>query len=99
MPFGLTNAPATFQDLMNTAFKPYLRKFILVFFDDILVYSLDLNSRMHHLALTIKLLFQHQLYAKPSKCTFGQTKLEYLGHIISKEGVSADQTKIEAMIS
>lgn len=98
MPFGLTNAPATFQDLLNTVFKPYLRKFILVFFYDILVYSKSLQEHVKHLTATLQMLQQHQLYAKMSKCTFAQFQLENLDHIISKEGVAADKTKIEAMI-
>lgn len=99
MPFGLTNAPATFQALMNQVFSKHLRKFILVFFDDILVYSPDTQSHKEHLNYTLDILRQNTLFAKRSKCSFAQDKVEYLGHIISAEGVSADPNKIAAMVS
>jgi hypothetical protein len=98
MPFGLTNAPSTFQGLMNHIFNPYLRKFILVFFDDILVYSKDFEAHIGHLKLTLELLRQHQLYAKKSKCRFGVKEVDYLGHIVSNHGVCADPNKIKAVL-
>lgn len=85
MPFGVTNAPATFQSLINHIFKPYLRHYVLVFFDDILVYSPDLESHLSHLQQVFQLLGDHQLYVKASKCEFATTSVTYLGHIISKE--------------
>lgn len=97
MPFGLTNAPSTFQSLMNQIFQPYLRKFILVFFDDILVYSPTKELHLQHLKLTLEILRKHQLFLKRNKCQFFSTKIEYLGHIISQEGVSADPSKTKAM--
>lgn len=97
IPFGLTNAPATFQELMNSIFKPHLRKFVLVFFDDILVFSTDLESHIQHLTIVLQILKQHHLFSKLSKCSFGQSKIEYLGHIISKDGVAAGKAKIEVM--
>jgi hypothetical protein len=97
MPFGLTNAPATFQCLMNDIFAQYTRKFVIVFLDDILVYSKDLQEHATHLEIVLQLLRKHQLYAKASKCSFAQDKIEYLGHVISKDGVATDKEKTQAM--
>ncbi|KAJ3703306.1 hypothetical protein LUZ61_007011 [Rhynchospora tenuis] len=97
MPFGLTNAPATFPALMNSIFQPHLRKFILVYFDDILVYSKTLEDHAQHLSVTLQLLKENQLFAKLSKCALGTEKVEYLGHIITAEGVSTDPCKVQAM--
>ena len=99
MPFGLTNAPTTFQALMNQTLSPYLRKFILVFFDDILVYSPTLQTHPSHLQTTFEVLRIHRLYVKLSKCTFAQGEVEYLGHVILSKGVSTDSKKIEAMVN
>lgn len=97
MPFGLTNAPSTFQNLMNEVFKEYLRKFILVFFDDILIFSKTLSEHLSQLELTLQLLQKHNLYAKRTKCVFAKHKVEYLGHLVSSQGVSAEASKLEAM--
>lgn len=78
MPFGLTNAPSTFQSLMNEVFRAFLRKFVLVFFDDILIFSTTWTEHLHHISLTLAKLREHQLFAKMSKCVFGQSQVEYL---------------------
>jgi hypothetical protein len=98
MPFGLTNDPATFQCIMNQILGPYLRKFVMVFLDDILIYSQNLESHLIHLQQVLKVLRTHQFYIKLSKCSFPQQELEYLGHIIPQEGVSTDPSKTEAML-
>jgi hypothetical protein len=97
MPFGLTNAPSTFQGLMNSIFKPLLRKFVLVFFDDILIYKKSWEDHVQHVDKVLQLLEAKQLYAKPSKCFFGVWEVYYLGHIVSHEGVKADPNKIKAI--
>jgi hypothetical protein len=97
MPFGLTNAPATFQCAMNSILAPFLRKFVMVFLDDILVYSGSWAEHLHHLRLVFDILREHKFFLKRSKCAFGKTELSYLGHIISQQGVAADPSKTEAM--
>ncbi|PKA52825.1 RNA-directed DNA polymerase like [Apostasia shenzhenica] len=98
MPFGLTNAPATFQKLMNSIFKSYLRMFVLVFFDDILVYSRTWDEHLHHLKVVLDVLATHSLKVKKTKCDFAVQSIEYLGHCISSSGVSTDPNKIRAIM-
>jgi hypothetical protein len=98
MPFGLTNAPSTFQGLMNSIFKPFLRKFVLVFFDDILIYSKSWEDHLQHVDKVLQLLKEKQLYAKQSKCFFRVKEVEYLGHIVSHEGVKVYPNNIKAMM-
>jgi hypothetical protein len=98
MPFGLTNAPSTFQSLMNEIFKQHLRKFVLVFFDDILIYSRNGEEHLMHVSEVLSILRKHKLYAKKEKCQFGQDQIKYLGHVISTEGVAVDPEKVCAMV-
>jgi hypothetical protein len=97
MPYGLTGAPATFQNAMNKIFAPLLRRCVLVFIDDILIYNATLEEHQEHLKAVFQLLAEHQLKVKRSKCTFAQPRLKYLGHIISAEGVATDPKSIEAV--
>ncbi|CAA0840369.1 Uncharacterized mitochondrial protein AtMg00860, partial [Striga hermonthica] len=98
MPFGLCNALSTFQFDMNSIFKRYLRKFVLVFFDDIFVYSKTWADHLEHLRVVLEILAANSFYIKPSKCSFAQEVVEYLGHFISHEGVKVDPGKIEVMV-
>ena len=97
MPFGLTNAPAAFMDLMNRVFQPYLDRFVIVFIDDILVYSRSESDHMRHLSLVLKKLREHRLYAKFSKCQFWLDQVAFLGHVISAQGIQVDPQKIAAV--
>ena len=97
MPFGLTNALSTFQSLMNTIFRPYLRKFVLVFFDDILIYSKGLKDHLNHLRAILEVLRKNELHANRKKCSFAQSRVDYLGHIISGDGIEVDPEKIRAI--
>jgi len=99
MLFGLTNALATFQSLMNTIFAALLRRGVLVFMDDILIYSTTLEEHVKLLAEVFAILEKHQFYIKRSKCVFAQPAVEYLGHVISAEGVATDTTKVQAMVN
>ena len=98
MPFGLTNAPATFQCTMNDILQAYLRRFVLVFFDDILVYSKTWEEHLDHLKQVLETLQHHQFYANHKKCDFGQREIQYLGHVISGQGVQMDPQKISAIL-
>ena len=98
MSFGLTNAPATFNRLMQDIFKHQLDKYILVFFDDILIYSKNEEEHEKHVREVLSILREHQLYAKMSKCTFFSKKVEYLGFIVSEEGIAVDPAKVQDII-
>jgi hypothetical protein len=97
MLFGLTNVPATFQHIMNTIFSQYLRKFVLVFMDDILVYNPTLEAHTQHLTLVFQVLAQHHFYIKESNCFFAQQSLEYLSHVITAQGITTYPSKITAI--
>jgi len=97
MPFGLTNAPATFQSLMNDIFRPLLRRYVLVFFDDILIYSNSWKEHLSHLHVVLGTLLKHQLFVNHSKCLFGRKEVEYLGHVISAASVVANPKKTQSM--
>ncbi|GJY96474.1 putative reverse transcriptase domain-containing protein, partial [Tanacetum coccineum] len=97
MPFGLTNAPAVFMDLMNRIFHEYLDKFVIVFIDDILVYSKSEEEHEQHLRIVLEILRQKKLYAKFSKCEFWLQQVAFLGHIVSADGIIMDPSKVEAI--
>ena len=99
MPFGLTNAPAVFMDLMNRVFREFIDRFVIVFIDDILIYSKTRREHREHLRLVLQTLRAAQLYAKFSKCEFWLDRVVFLGHVISAQGVSVDPSKVEAVIN
>jgi hypothetical protein len=96
MSFGLTNAPAYFMYLMNKVFMEYMDKFVVVFVDDILVYS---RSEEEHLCLALQKLREHRLYAMLSKCEFWMKQVAFLGHVMSKGGISVDPSKVQDVLS
>ena len=97
MPFGLTNAPVVFMDLMNRVCRPYLDKFVIVFIDDILIYSKTKEEHGKHLRLILGLLESERLYAEFSKCEFWLQEGHFLGHVVNSEGIHLDPSKIEAV--
>jgi hypothetical protein len=98
LPFGLTNAPGVFMSLMNGVFREYLDKFVEVFIDDILIYSWMMEEHDEHLRLVLQCLREHKLYGKLSKCSFYQSRIHYLGQVISDKGITVDPTKVEAIM-
>ena len=99
IPFGLTNAPTTFMDLMHRISQPYLNQFVVVFVDDILIYSQSGWEHAYYLKIVLQLLRDHQLYAKFIKCDSWLTEVRFLGHVVSTSGVSVDPEKVEAVMS
>ena len=99
MPFGLTNALATFQALMNTVLHKFLRHFVVVFFDDILIYSSSWAEHLQHIHMVLQTLATHQLFLKRSKCSFAAPSVAYLGHVISAQGIAVDNDKVQAVLS
>jgi len=97
MSFGLTNAPAAFMNLMNRVFEEFLDKFVIVFIDDILIYSKTNEEHGQHLELALRKLKDKQLYAKFSKCEFWLDKVVFLSHVVSNKGIMVDPAKIEAV--
>ena len=99
IPFGLKNAPATFMDLIHRVFQPYVDQFVMVFVDDILIYSRSEEEHEDHLRIVLQLLRDHQLYAKFSKCEFWLTEVRFLGHVVLASGMSVDPEKVEVVMS
>jgi hypothetical protein len=97
MPFGLTNAPATFQSLMNDIFRDMLDECVIIYLDDILIYSKTPEEHQVHLERVLQRLQEHRLYAKPSKCNFNMTEIKYLGFLITPEGIKPDPDLIRAI--
>ena len=98
MPFKLTNAPAIFMCLMNNVMHKYLDKFVVIFIDDILIYSKTKEEHKEHLKIELQELREHQFFAKFSKCDFFKDKIQYLGHVVSNDGISIDPDKVKAIM-
>jgi len=94
MPFGVTNAPVVFMDYMNKIFRPFLDKFVVVFIDDILIYSRNQEEHAEHLRLVLSVLREKQLYAKLSKCEFRMNEVQFLGHVISAQGITVGKSPV-----
>jgi hypothetical protein len=98
MSIGLTNAPAHFAYLMNSVFMPELDKFVVVFIDDILIYSKNEEEHAKHLWIMLMRLREHQLYAKISKCAFWLEEIQFLGHLLSAKGIAVDPNKVKDIL-
>ena len=99
MSFGLTNAPAFFMYLMNSVFMPELDKFVVVFIDDILIYSKNNEEHAQHLRIVLARLREHKLYAKFSKCEFWLDRVQFLGHVLTPDGISVDPSKVKDVLN
>ena len=99
MSFGLTNAPAFFMYLMNSVFMPELDKFVVVFIDDILIYSKNDEEHAQHLWIVLSRLREHKLYAKFSKCEFWLDQVQFLGHVLTPKGISIDPSKVQDVLN
>jgi Reverse transcriptase (RNA-dependent DNA polymerase) len=97
LPFGLSNAPFTFMAFMNDVFHTHLDSFVIIYLDDILVYSTTIEEHLLHLRKILELLLQNKLYAKMSKCAFFLPAVEYLGHLLSDVGITVEQTKVDTI--
>ena len=97
MPFGLTNAPATFCTMMNEVFQEYLDQFVVVYLDDIVIYSSTLEEHVEHLQKALTKLREHKLYVKLEKCSFAQERIKFLGHIVEHGCIKIDQENVKAI--
>eukprot|EP00877_Chromochloris_zofingiensis_P000206 jgi/Chrzof1/10186/Cz04g31320.t1 len=98
MPFGLCNAPSTCQSLMHKIFAPHLDEFVCIYLDDILVYSRSMDEHLEHLRVVLSVLREHKLFAKRKKCEFAKASLSFLGHVLSKDGIQVDVSKVQAIL-
>jgi hypothetical protein len=99
MPFGLTNAPSTFMRLMNEVLRSFIGKFVVVYFDDILIYSKSLDEHIKHLCAVFGALREARLFANLEKCTFYTDRVAFLGYVVTPQGIEVDEAKIEAIKS
>jgi len=94
---GLANSPATFQSVMNRMFAPYLHKFVVVYLDDVMIYSKDAASHEQHLEQVLRILEENSFYAKKEKCSFNRTEVKFLGHTVGRHGLKVDESKIQVV--